>query len=441
MDKKIIVAGGGHGGIAAASILASQGYDVTVYEKHTRDAMGYDWTDIFDKAGFTAAGMPLPPQDKYKLKNDMTFVGPSETIKLRQNTDPENLEIQMERKDIYDHLISQAEQNGVKFVFDCEVLGPVMLGSRVAGIRTKDETIYADLVIDAAGLHSPIRENLPEHLGVQTKVGEYERFFIYRAFFNKAAETQEDRFKVYLLREGKLGICWVAAEEDHTDILVGRFEPFDLEEFNRTVDGLRASNPSIGDTVVRGGAFVEIPVRQALGLLVADGYAAIGDSAFMTVPMIGSGIANSLKASRLLADAVIADVNGDYSAETLWKYQRDFFKQIGAPLAPLACVKLLLTRLKPEELDYIFETGILNGDDMTMDTTSTSLGAIFSGIKPADLMTKARGVVKNPAVLLKVLQLGRQIAAATAATSTMPRTYDSVKARNWVKNYNGAFKR
>ena len=37
MSTKIIVAGGGHGGIAAAAILAESGYDVTVYEKQSED--------------------------------------------------------------------------------------------------------------------------------------------------------------------------------------------------------------------------------------------------------------------------------------------------------------------------------------------------------------------------------------------------------------------
>ena len=33
MSAKIIVAGGGHGGIAAAAHMAKNGLDVTVYEK------------------------------------------------------------------------------------------------------------------------------------------------------------------------------------------------------------------------------------------------------------------------------------------------------------------------------------------------------------------------------------------------------------------------
>ena len=243
-----------------------------------------------------------------------------------------------------------------------------------------------------------------------------------------------------LLREGKLGICWVAAEETHTDVLIGRFEPFDLAEVDRTLASLRRDNPAIGETVVRGGQFVHIPVRQPLGVLVADGYAAIGDAAFMTVPIIGSGIANSLKASHLLCEAIEADKDGAYSAYTLWKYQNDFFKELGAGLAPLACVKLLLTRLEPSDLDYIFETGILNADDMTIDADSTSLGAILGGMKMEDLKIKAGGLVKNPAVLKKILRMGKELGVATAVTAAMPKVYDPEKVLRWVKTYNACFK-
>ena len=154
MSAKIIVAGGGHGGIAAAALLAKNGFDVTVYEKHERNAMGYDWTDIFDKKGLFAIGLGLPDCDKYALKNDMTFFNPTLEYKLKQHTPEDELEIQMERTDIYDMLISYAEEYGVKFEFGTEVLGPVMLGNRVAGIRTDKGDHYADLVIDACGASS-----------------------------------------------------------------------------------------------------------------------------------------------------------------------------------------------------------------------------------------------------------------------------------------------
>ena len=441
MGKKIIVAGGGHGGIAAGMLLAKNGYDVTVYEKNSRENMGHDWTDIFDKKGFVALGLELPAKELYNLKHDMTFYGPAMETALHQNTPVDQLEIQMERRDIYNYIIGNAEKAGVKFVFDCEIVAPILFGNRVVGITTANGDEYCDLVIDACGMNSPVRKALPESLGIQNESIDYEQFYVYRAFWNKTAEVDDiDKFKVLMLHENKLGITWVATEEEHTDVLIGRFMPFDMDEVDRTMAKLRESNPSIGTQIQRGGQFVNIPVRQPLGVLVADGYAAIGDSAFMTVPIIGSGIANSFKAARILADAVVADKEDAFSAESLWKYQTEFYKKIGSGLAPLACVKLMLTRLEGHELDYIFKTGILNADDMTIGADSTNLASMLGGMSLEDIKIKLTGLINDKTVLKKVVRMGLELAKATAVTAAMPKTYNRKKVLKWVKDYNECFK-
>ncbi|MDE5604654.1 MAG: NAD(P)/FAD-dependent oxidoreductase [Eubacterium sp.] len=442
MGKKIIVAGGGHGGIAAGMLLAQNGYDVTVYERNAKDKMGYDWTDIFDKKGWEAIGLPLPDKSLYNLKQDMTFYGPAMETKLIQNTEEDKKEIQMERREIYNYLISYAEKAGVKFEYEQEVKGPVLLGNRIAGIETDKGEFLADLVIDACGINSPVRKKLPIQLGIQRSPDEYEQFYVYRAFFNKTAEVDADeRFKVILLPNNELGISWIATEEEHTDVLIGRFKKFDIDYANEQIDMLRKTTDSIGEEIVRGGAFANIPVRQPLGILVADGYAAIGDSAFMTVPVIGSGIANSFKAAKILADAVSNDLTNSFSAETLWTYQKNFYKQIGAALAPLACVKLLLTRLDGPELDYIFANGILNAEDMTIDADSTSLGAMLGGMSMDDIKIKLKGLINNKSVLKKVIHMGLQLGRATAVTATMPSAYNQKAVQKWVNKYNRCFKR
>lgn len=442
MGRKIIVAGGGHGGITAGMLLAQNGYDVTVFEKNSRENMGHDWTDIFDKKGFAAIGLELPDKDLYRLKHDMTFYGPAMQTALHQNTPADQLEIQMERRDIYNYIITHAEKAGVKFVFECAVKSAILYGNRIVGIKTENGDEFADLVIDACGMDSPVRKSLPGSLGIQRESIEYEQFYVYRAFRNKTAEVPDiDRFKLIMLPENKLGISWVATEDNYTDILIGRFHEFDMDEVNRSMDVLRSENPSIGTQTLRGGCFAKIPVRQPLGVLVADGYAAIGDSAFMTVPIIGSGIANSFKAARILADAVIADINNAFSAETLWKYQTDFYKYIGASLAPLACVKLMLARLEGHELDYIFATGILNADDMTIGADSTSLGAMLSGMKLDDIKTKVSGLINDKTVLKKVVRMGLELAKATAVTASMPKKYDRIHVLKWVRKYNDCFKK
>ena len=441
MGKKIIVAGGGHGGIAAGMLLAKKGFDVTVYEKNSRENMGHDWTDIFDKKGFTAIGLDLPDKSLWKLKHDMTFYGPAYETALHQNTPLDQLEIQMERRDIYNYIIENAEKAGVKFVYECDIKAPLFFGNRVVGISTSQGEIYGDLVIDACGMNSPVRKALPASLGIQNESIEYEQFYVYRAFWNKTAEVDDiNKFKVVMLPENKLGISWIATEEEHTDVLIGRFLPFDMAEVDRTMESLRASNPSIGTEIHRGGQFVNIPVRQPLGVMVADGYAAIGDSAFMTVPIIGSGIANSFKAAAILADAVAADKDMAFSAESLWKYQTEFYKKLGSGLAPLACVKLMLTRLEGHELDYIFRTGILNADDMTIGADSTDLASMLGGMSPADIKIKLTGLINNKVVLKKVVRMGLELAKATVVTAAMPKKYDRKAILKWVKEYNKCFK-
>ena len=288
-------------------------------------------------------------------------------------------------------------------------------------------------------MNSPVRMNLPEEFGIEKEAARNEKITIYRAFFNKACDDAvEAKFKVMLFAGGELGVNWVASEDDHTDLLMGRFEDFTLEDVEEFSAYLRETNPRLGTEIIRGGQFVEIPVRQPLSVMVADGYAAIGDSAFMTVPLIGSGIANCLKASRILANAVIADKNQSFTAETLWKYQQGYYKELGAGLAPLACGKLLLLSLTPEEVDYVMDNGILNEDLMTIGADFTGLGSI--NVDPRALINQAKQVCHDPELLKKIIACGVRMGKAVAACAMMPKKYNAKRVRSWAKVYEFVYK-
>jgi len=439
MAKKIIVAGGGHGGIACASQLAAAGFEVEVYEKHARDKMGYDWTDIFDPKSLRYAHIPMPAKDKYEYKTNMTFIPPSGNTPVKQDVPEDELEIKMERRDIYDLIITHAEKNGVKFFFDTEVKGPVMAGDRVIGIETDKGDVLGDMVIDACGCESVVRANLPGICGIQKHTNAFEKFYVYRAFYNKASdEVPEHPYKVYMLPNGRMGIGWVACEEEYSDLLIGEFEPFTVEEAEEKAEFFRKENPILGDKVLRGGYMVEIPVRQPLSIMVADGYAAIGDSAFMTVPIIGSGLADAFKASKMLSDTIIADKSETYSAEILWDYQVKYYKALGAGMAPLALVKLLLAKITPDQLDYLFDNGILDADMLTITADSTSLTSMLS-FDPA-LFGKAKHLIKDKEITAMVLKLGKDIGKATAICATMPKVYGRYNVQRWAKGYDRLFR-
>lgn len=439
--KKIIVAGGGHGGYAVAANLARVGYDVTVYEKNPRDKMGHDWTDIFAPASLAVAGIPFPAEDKYEYKCNMTFYSPNEKTPILQQVPEDQLEIKMERRDIYDLLISTAEKNGAKLVFGCEVLAPIMAGSRVIGIKTTDGDIFGDLIIDACGIYSPIRTQLPSACLIENNTDKMEQIYIYRAFYNKLCEGDPvNKFNVFLLPQGKLGINWVAEEEEYVDVLIGRFSPLDEAEVESSLEYLRANYPMLGTEIKRGGQFVPIPVRHTLSVLVCDGYAAIGDSAFMTVPLIGSGIANTLKASKILADTIIADIDGSYTAESLWGYQKKYYAQLGSGLAPVACIKNALTVFTPEEVDYLFEAKVLTADDLTIGADSTSLTDFLKGGSMQSVVDKVVGIVKDKAILKKLMPVIGKVVAGLAVCGSMPKNYDRLAVKTWAKKYNKIYK-
>ncbi|MBQ6265041.1 MAG: NAD(P)/FAD-dependent oxidoreductase [Clostridia bacterium] len=439
MSAKIIVAGAGHGGISVAAILAQNGYDVTVYEKEKEGTLGYDWTDIFAPGALKTAGIGMPDEDKYEYKENMTFYSPNMKKGLRQDVASDQLEIKMERKDIYSHLINHAVQCGVEFVYDCLIECPLMAGNRVVGIRTSQGDFYGDLIIDAAGIDSPVRTRLPAVCGIEKIPGDFSQFNVYRAFFNRGTKEEvEDKYKVCLLPCGNTGVGWIAAEEEYSDLLIGLFEPLTNEKVDEIANRFRIQNPVLGTELKRGGQFVKIPVRQPLAIMVCDGYAAIGDSAFMTVPVIGSGIANSLRASRMLADTIMADKYNCFCADTLWDYQVKYYKNLGSGLAQLACVKLMLAELKPEELDYMFDNGILTGKDLTIGADSTSLVS-FINFSPAEIIEKAKNVCKDPVLLKKILLTGKRIASVVAVTTTMPRHWNRQNVFRWAKQYKMCF--
>ncbi len=438
MGRKIIIAGGGHGGITAGMLLAQNGFDVEVYERNSRENMGYDWTDIFNPRSLARVGLPMPAKELYEYKTDMSFYSPNEKTRVTQHVPDSEKEIKMERKDIYDYLISNAEKAGVKFIYNCDIEGAIVQGKTVVGIKTGNGDVYGDLVIDACGCDSVVRASLPEEFGVQSEMGDFEKFYIYRAFFNRPTqEPVADPFKICLLSEGKLGIGWVATEENYTDLLVGRFEPFDMEEAQRTAEYYRAKNPSLGTEVLRGNYFAQIPVRHPLSKMVANGYVAIGDSAFMTFPVTGTGIANALSASVFLATVLIKNKDKDYTANVLWEYQREYYKKIGNGLAPIAKVKLLLTQITTEDVDYIFDNGIITSQELSVSAECFKFD-IKEYLNKQTLL-RGKAIMANKSVRKKLLGLVGDMLKIVVILQSMPKEYDEQKVIEWAKKYDAAF--
>ena len=438
MDRKIIVAGAGHGGLVAAYYLAQAGCDVTVFERNAEGTLGYEQADSVHIDGFEDAGLPVP--EEYKVKRTpLSFVIPGVDLPpLTQGVGEDSYNVEIDRKALYRMLLELAHGAGVKVRYGVEVTAPIMLGSRVAGIKTTVGDVYADLVIDACGLHSPVRTQLPDFTLTDRTPVQNDTLTAYRAYFKRIPGTEDpaQKYKVYLIPGENAGLMWTIVHRDVVDVLIGAFAGITEKEIEEKLAYLRSVNPQLSETLQKGGRCCEIPVRQPMAVLVADGYAAVGDAAFMTIPVKGSGIGYSMRAGKILAACVLQDEKGLYNRETLWRYQCEFFDQIGFDGAMLAIVKNLFTVITLDDIEYVMNEGILTPEALQKFGNEEGMLKILTSMKFGEARDMARKVVGHQSLRRMILSTAKNIARFTMLRSNLKNKYETRSVEKWAAAYN-----
>lgn len=400
---QILIAGAGHGGLVAGAILAKAGHSVTVVEQAAREQLGHDWEDRFtfsvltDLLGITESD--LPPEI-WRDRGDCTFVSPDGQTHVDIHFDSNSRQRVMWRKPLLAMLLEHAETCGVRFLFETQVTAPLMDGLRVAGLRTQAGDFTADLVIDAAGVFSPVRTNLPEALGIEKSPRRGDLFYARRVYFDRLPDVAatDIPFEVYLRHVGEEGLSWFCTNPDSVDVLIGRIDPLTDEQFETHLARFRESHPWMGTQIVHGGQSGVIPVRRPLTRMVADGYAAVGDSAFMTTPMNGMGIDLSLHAGKLLAETVLA--HPDCTAQNLWQYNREFHRLYGGDTARNAGLKSALLSLPAQDVDFLFAARVVESSDLAGGGRNVNIPALLGKLrrgmkKPSAFFTVVNGLMRG----------------------------------------------
>lgn len=438
--SNIIVAGAGHGGVVAAMKLAKLGHSVTVYERSSYERLGLPHKDTFDESAMEFAGLEVP--ESWRAPNNIITLipldGGVEPLTLPEAKDARSLIV--ERKELIRHLISLAEEAGVSFVYGEEILAPVMLGSRVAGVVTSGGVRYCDLVIDACGVHSPLRRAMPEFTRIQNEAGRFDVLHTYRAYYEKLEGEQEPAtpYNIILKCDGTVGFSWLITESDAVDVLIARFPETDVNGFCEPLNELYEENAHMGKRLLRGGLVTDIPVRQPLAVFVADGYAAVGDSAFMTYAVKGSGIAYSLIAGTLLANAIEQDKDCLFNCDTLWEYEKAFFKQIGFDACRTALMKNLLPYLTAKEVSDLFAAKVITTEELA-ELNSGSLGSMLNSQTVAKVKEKLRLLKGMPQLRKKLLDMVVWFGKLAMIEPFFPQKYERDSVAKWAERYNEFF--
>jgi len=430
MKTEIIVVGAGHGGLITAAKLAKNGFNVQIFEKNNIDNLSWDWGDAFVPDVFERVGLPMPDSSLYSRHGTSRFSCPNENFQLNITTPLEKQNIFMERRILAKLLVDRALDTGVEIEFNTKITKPLIKESEIIGVSSKDLEINGDLVIDSAGINTPIRDQLPENYNMFHEFKRGEQFYTYRAYFDKLVD--DPYFHVHLGYKYKRGIAWVNTFEEYADILLGCIDPFKEGEIKALTEDLRSLHPTIGKNLLRGGQVALIPIRRTAPLLVGKNYARVGDAAFMTVPLIGSGIAYSMIAGDILADTLIeakGRFNGVYDASTLWPYQRQYYQEIGGDTAFIEMIKDFLISVDDfSDLDFLFEKQILKSTDVE----SATGGAEFK-LKFIDLMGRAYRGRSRIGLLLALSKKLRSGAKAKKHFQNIPEHYNEKKVSKWIE--------
>lgn len=431
----IAVIGFGQGGVVAAIKLAQQGHSVSLFEKQPREGLGHPWYDDIRFDIFEFCGLPLPPRDCYTNKGKRLFISPDRKNSLRVPSAKPMEEISISRPALNAHLANLCEEAGVRLHYETPVEHLRVEGGFVKGIVVAGAPLQFDLVIDASGLFSPFRGEAPAAFGIEPQPKKDDVMTAWRGFFEwePGTEAPDPDRNIYIKHMGSVGLSWCNLNDrGEADVFVGRIGSLDAAERKEAVAQLQSDNAFCSKEVLREGMTACISLRGPNAGLVADGYVLLGESAFMTMPMMGSGIEASMKAAVWLTDLIKETEMTDYSAANLWPYQVKYYTELGAKYAFIDIVKRWVLGIDTALLDWLFGCGAVTNEDMGLVSTDPNNPNKLTFGK---IMKKAAIVLKKPKLIAQTaVWMGRALHVKQTALA-LPKEYDPEKVRRWQQKY------
>lgn len=437
--SKIAVVGMGQGGMVAAIKLARAGHSVTVFEKEKEGETSYPWKDDIRADIFEIVGLPMPDASAYCQKSKWLFVSPNEEYSLPVPPCPPMEEISVDRRKLADYFANLAREAGCELRYSCPVTSLVVNDDRVCGVVADKEELFFDVVVDASGMNSRLRAQVPNKFGVQACAEPTDIMYGYRAFFDKVegATTREEGINstLYLKHLGQTGISWCNVNEDgNVDVLIGRVGGLEDDEIESALLALRASNPVLSTHLLHERK-VQICLRMSIARAVADGYVAIGDSAFMTMPLMGSGIESSMKAGNMFATYVIENGITDFSAKNTWGFFHRYMTELGADFAFVDVLKRWALALDPKTIDWVFGGGLIEKEDLALVTTDT--GDSKPKIPAKSIVKKVFILLGHLPLVCKAVNCVVKSLKAKNIAKKIPAVYDEKKISKWQRKYDG----
>lgn len=404
-EYDVIVAGAGLAGTLAAATSARKGKSVLMLDRNPEAEVGkktvWGWT-----CGDAVAGSHI---DFVTKKLGVTFGQPELDRRvdgvyalspdLKTKFKFEGVGYTLDRPEFEAKLLEIAKTSGAEYQSQFEVQGPIIEDKKVVGIygrdKNKEEFTYrAKVVIDALGISTVIRRNLPENPYVDRTVdtddvestGRY--IYEYELDHEDLAYFDPENALIHLnnvMAPGGYG--WVfpksgnrvnvglGVQKKSLDIRNTKLEKKD--NLQTLIDEYVKWNPLFKDLKLwnkdnNGKGIWSVAVRRQMESLVYDGYMGAGDSMVMPNPISAGGIGPALISGILAGEnAAKAIEANDTSVRGLWQYNVDYNQAYGKKMAGMEVFRIYLQSLNNDILNYGMKTFLT-----TREASDITLGIV-----------------------------------------------------------------
>ena len=294
--------------------------------------------------------------------------------------------------------VADAKKFGTQFMYGATAERLLADGNRISGIsgRRSDGSAFkvtGKIVIDATGSSSTLRRFLPIPSMIEKEIDPDDVVGTGRYIldFDPAKEDATFFDPAYCIIHldqfiAPAGYAWVFPK-GKTKVNIGlgvsksgldrRNRRFHLSDnLQSLIDRYLAENPVIknwrqpADDANQGNTKGnwQVPVRRHNDCMVANGFAVVGDSAWMPRPIDAGGISPSIYGGTILGKVVAEALEaGDTSEAGLWKYNVEYMNTHGYPMASFEVLRRYLQTVTNDQINYGMKH-FLSEEDVTAIT-------------------------------------------------------------------------
>ena len=346
----VAVIGGGPGGLHAATLLASAGFDVTLFEEHHEVGQPVHCTGVLADDAFREFG--LSRASILNTLSTATFVSPA-GFQISYTTP--SIEAHVVDRRLLDRTIAQrATEAGARLCAGRRVRNLELTAEGMRIDIDGADPVHARAVVLACGASYGLQRRFG--LGMPT-------VSLNSAQLEVPARRSGD-VEVYFGRDcAPGGFAWTVPVTRPTGSFVrvglmceGDAAVFFRQFVNRIGPSWGVPSELVGEPRRRLLPLSTLPRTYASRLLV------VGDAAGLVKPTTGGGIYYSLVSATLAAETLIPALqSNELEEEALAVYQQRWRKRLGPEFQSQLALRMLAQRMSDAEIDSLFDLALTDG--------------------------------------------------------------------------------